>query len=35
MAGSNFDCDWRYAMNISPTQKARTGYLLLWHGSVA
>jgi hypothetical protein len=32
MAGLNFDCDWRYAMNISPTQKARTGYLLLWNG---
>ncbi len=32
MAALTFDCDWRYAMNLSPERKARTGYLLSWTG---
>jgi hypothetical protein len=32
MAGLSFDCDWRYAMNVSSLRRARTGYLLSWSG---
>lgn len=28
----NFDCDWRYAMNLRTTSKATVGYLLDWTG---
>lgn len=33
--GSNnldFDCDWRYGINVHPSRKARVGYLLTWSG---
>ncbi len=32
MAGLSFECDWRFAMNVSGRQKARAGYLLSWSG---
>ena len=32
MAGLDFLCDWRYAMNLSGRQMARAGYLLTWSG---
>lgn len=28
----NFDCDWRYALNLKTTSKATVGYLLEWSG---
>lgn len=28
----NFDCDWRYGINLHPSRKARVGYLLSWSG---
>lgn len=28
----NFDCDWRYGLNLKTTQKATVGYLLEWNG---
>lgn len=28
----NFDCDWRYALNLKSTSKSTVGYLLDWSG---
>lgn len=28
----NFECDWRFGLNLKPTRKGRVGYLLEWNG---
>lgn len=29
----DYDCDWRFALNLSPRQRGTVGYLLFWSGA--